>query len=233
MYFRRRFSKGGRVKLYEYSCHREGKKVVRKYIGTATFNDEAFAIAEREEKRELGSMRGEKNAIQPEMTSRSPLTIDLPSSSGLPPMPSSRPAGTVTKGSGGERAVDVLPRGDWILLGVVAKHWAEETGEKGSETILGVLEDQALALAGAPPVPSLVGSLAVTAAICWYEYMVRSMAIRAGKFRNPDVVDTRVTRAFRRWMEAARTLANVQRLKLTVQVNIAHGPQQVVKNNPG
>ena len=59
MYFRRRVSASG-VKLYAYSCHREGKQVIRKYIGTATARDEENAKSEREEKRELRRAKREQ-----------------------------------------------------------------------------------------------------------------------------------------------------------------------------
>ena len=119
-----------------------------------------------------------------------------------------------------------------MLLGAMIDRWFDESS-KSNSTLSGCVEEKALELAGPSPVPPLVATLAVTAAICWAEYQFRMMCVKPTKFRQPDVVDTGVNRAFKRWMEAARTLASVQRLHLpAVQINVAHGPQQVV-NNPG
>jgi hypothetical protein len=83
-------------------------------------------------------------------------------------------------------------------------------------------------LAGPDPTP-LVWTLACTAAACWWDCNWRTMTHAIGRTQHPDVSSLALDRALKRWLAAARTLANVQKLSLTVQINVAHA-MQVVNN---
>jgi hypothetical protein len=102
--------------------------------------------------------------------------------------------------------------------------------QSAAEIMRRQIEVKAVDLAG-PGASPLVVTLAVTAAVCWWEYSLRLANLPVNSIRDPDPADRVCQRAFKRWIAAAKTLAMVQRMAPMVQVNVAHGPMQVV-NNP-
>ena len=129
-----------------------------------------------------------------------------------------------TAGSGAQPGGAALSWNDDALLRVVALRWSSH--EKNSTTLYGILREKTLALAGPRPT-ALALTVAATAAAAWYETVQRSAGLQITESRHPDLRDVAYGRAFKRWLAAARTLATIQRLPAMVQVNVAHGPQQV------
>jgi hypothetical protein len=163
------------------------------------------------------------------MTPSSPLTIDLPSSAVSPPPPSMKPVGTIAKAIGELAEGDGLERQDNVLLVRSLEQWAD--GDKKSGLMIyRMIRNKAKEFAGPPPVDPLVASASVHAAACWFELHMRRSNLPINRARHPDVSDLVYERAHKRFLESVRTVANLRKLKVFVQVNIAHGPQQVNLN---
>jgi hypothetical protein len=176
------------------------------------------------------------NAIHPGATpsngsSNGSTAIAGPSSRSSPPS-----ATTAARDSGGALASVALGLGrhdeDW--LAVQADHWSTEPGrppdKQASLIVQRQIKAKARELAGESP-SALVMTLALSAACTWYEMSFRLASLPIGRAMHPDPRDICYERALKRWLAAARTLAQVQKLNITVQVNVSQGPMQVV-NSP-
>jgi hypothetical protein len=127
-----------------------------------------------------------------------------------------------------------VPRKDFLFVDLMTSRWCEGN-EKAAKSMRDDIIGKAREFAGACP-NGLVQSLAVTAALCWYETQFRFTTMNINKVLTPASADARhayLDRAMKRFERMMRTLAYVRKLGLpSIQVNIAHGPQQVV-NHPG
>ena len=172
----------------------------------------------------------DESAIPTQTTPNAPSTNGSPSPSGSPMTPSGPPAIATSKVTGGVAKRGVLAHEDEEFLKVQAKQWSIDNGRVNEECVKvtrGLIRDKALDLAGPDPSP-LVMTLAVTAAVCWWEYSLRLTRLPVNHIRDPDPADRACQRAFKRWLAAARTLATVQKMAPSIQINVAHGPMQVV-----
>jgi hypothetical protein len=114
------------------------------------------------------------------------------------------------------------------MLRLIAHTW--NRGDEASEAmVLEHLRWKAGQLAG-PDASPLVWTLACSAAATWWDYSWRTMGYAIGRTQHPDVSSIALDRALRRWLAAARTLAQVQKLNIQVQINVSRGPMQVVNN---
>jgi hypothetical protein len=144
----------------------------------------------------------------------------------LPPMPSLRPAGTVTKASGELGEGDGIERKDNLLLIRALEKWVGDD-EKSAKSVYDLVRVKAKEFAGPHPVDPLVASASIHAAVCWFELTHRTGYLPINRFQSPDFRDIAYERAHKRFLESVRTVANLRKLKLYVQINIATN-QQVI-----
>jgi hypothetical protein len=125
--------------------------------------------------------------------------------------------------------VATLSFDDDNFLHLTARYWCRDSEPATVESCYQLLRRKTIELAGADPT-NLELAVAATAAVAWHQVNYRGAMLPVDRCQLPDPAGTLYSRAMQRWLQVARTLATIRRMRprLNVQVNMAQN--QIVAN---